>query len=245
MPLSEDAAAWAWLGLKLVVLVVTAVSFARPWTGDRRILAALAVVAFPPVVHDLVIGNVSTVTLLVLLAVARWEGLRAGALLGLVILLMPKPHLLPILVYLAFARRREFGGAMITILARVILGLAMFGTEPWLAFVETLREPLERTFTANIGFSGLLGPVGVVIGLGLVAAILRGGGDGRRESAATASASWPASSQVPTRSSTTWPGRSWLPSQPPCVRDRAGSHRFHGSWSYFPSFRSGWLGLPG
>jgi hypothetical protein len=65
----------------------------------------------------------------------------------------------------------------------VVAGLAVFGTEPWLGFVGTLREPLERTFTANIGFSGLLGPVGVAVGAVaalaiFIAAVLVGGARG-------------------------------------------------------------------
>ena len=196
-------------------------------------------------VHDLVIGNVSTVTLLVLLAVARWEGLRAGALLGLVILLMPKPHLLPVLVYLAFARRREFGGAMITILVGVLLGLAMFGTEPWLAFVERSASHFERTFTANVGFSGPARP-----------SRRRRSAWRRRPATLRRRRCWPAGVRGYGLSIVgrhrrgalhvhplSRPGRSSLPSQRACARDRAGSHRSHGSWSYFPSFRSGWLGL--
>jgi Glycosyltransferase family 87 len=183
VPLSEEAAAWAWLGVKVAVLVVAAAWYARPWSADRRWLVFLAVVAFPPVVHDLVLGNVSTLTLLALLAVARWDGARAGVVIGLLVLLMPKPHLIPVLAYLAFARRRDFAAAMATIAGGAAIGLAIFGVEPWLAFLETLREPLERTFTANVGFSGLLGPAGVVIGLGValaifVAAVMVGGSRG-------------------------------------------------------------------
>ena len=175
VPLGEDAAAWAWLGAKLVVLMVAAIWFARPWTGSRRWLVALAVLAFPPVVHDLVIGNVSTITLLVLLAVTRWQDARGGIAIGLLTVLMPKPHLVPVLAYLAIRRPRDFAAAAATMLGGVVIGLAIFGPEPWLAYVGTLREPLERTFTANVGFSGLLGPLGVIVGIGVAAVVFVGG----------------------------------------------------------------------
>lgn len=183
VPLGEDAAEWAWLAAKLVVLVVAAAWFARPWAGRRRWLVATAVLAFPPIVHDLVIGNVSTITLLVLLAVGRWRDPRAGIAVGLLTVLMPKPHLVPVLAYLAIRRPRDFAAAAATVLIGVVVGLAIFGADPWLAFVQTLREPLERTFTANVGFSGLLGPVGVIIGVGVaivvfVAGTLIGGSRG-------------------------------------------------------------------
>ena len=171
VPLSEDAAAWAWVGIKLVVLGVTAVWYARPWNGVDRWLVLLAVVAFPPIVHDLVLGNVSTITVLVLLALARWPDARGGVALGLLLALMPKPHLIPVLVYLAFRQRRAFAASVATIAVAVLAGVAIFGVEPWVAFAETLREPLERTFTANIGFSALLGPIGVVVGVVVAGAI--------------------------------------------------------------------------
>ena len=65
----------------------------------------------------------------------------------------------------------------------MLIGLLIFGVDPWLAFFDTLREPLERTFTANVGWSGLLGPVGVVIGVAIgvvvfVAGVRMGGARG-------------------------------------------------------------------
>lgn len=172
VPLTEEWAAWAWLALKLGVLGLAAAWFARAWPEGRRWLPALLVLAFPPIVHDLVIGNVSTLTVLVLLAVARWPDARGGIALGLLTVLMPKPHLLPVLVYLAVRRPRQFVASLATIVAGVAAGLLIFGADPWVAFIGTLREPLERTFTANVGFSGLLGPAGVAIGLVAGAAVL-------------------------------------------------------------------------
>jgi hypothetical protein len=171
VPLSAAAAAWAWVGIKLVVLGVAARWFSRPWTGIDRWLVLLAVVTFPPIVHDLVLGNVSTITLLVLLAVARWPDARGGIALGLLLAVMPKPHLIPVLGYLAFRQPRAFLASVGTIGASVLAGVALFGIDPWLEFAGTLREPLARTFTANIGFSGLLGPVGVVVGVAVAVAI--------------------------------------------------------------------------
>ena len=114
---------------------------------------------------------------------ARWQDARGGVALGLLTVLMPKPHLIPVLVYLAVRRPRDFLAALATMGAGVLIGLLIFGVEPWIAFVETLREPLERTFTANVGFSALLGPVGVVVGVViglfvLVAGTMLGGARG-------------------------------------------------------------------
>ena len=183
VPLTEDAAAWVWLFVKLGVLALTAAWYSSRWSGNQRLLVALLVLAFPPIVHDLVIGNVSTITVLALLAVARWQDPRGGVAIGLLTVLMPKPHLVPVLAYLAFRRPRDFAAAAATMGAGVLIGLAIFGVDPWLAFFETLREPLERTFTANVGWSGLLGPLGVLIGIAIgivvfVAGVRMGGARG-------------------------------------------------------------------
>ena len=76
--------------------------------------------------------------------------------------------------------------------------------DPWLAFIDTLREPLERTFTANIGFSGLLRPggvvIGVVVGVAVFVAGARMGGRARlRAEHHRGDPRWGR-----TRSSTTW-----------------------------------------
>ena len=167
VPLSADGAAWIWLVVKLAILTLTAFWYSSRWSGSQRLGVVLLVLAFPPIVHDLVIGNVSTITVLVLLAVARWQDARGGVAIGLLTVLMPKPHLVPVLAYLAIRRPRDFAAAALTMGAGVLIGLLIFGVDPWVAFFDSLREPLERTFTANIGWSGLLGPVGVVIGVAI------------------------------------------------------------------------------
>jgi Glycosyltransferase family 87 len=170
-----EASPVAWLVFKLVILAATAAWFARSWDANRRWLVILMVIAFPPIVHDLVIGNVSTLTLLVFLAVARWQDVRGGVALGLLTVLMPKPHLIPVLAYLAMRRPSDFLAAFGTIAMGVLVGVVIFGVDPWLGFIGTLREPLERTFTANVGWSNLLGPTGVILGIGIGLAVLVAG----------------------------------------------------------------------
>ena len=181
--LTPEAAAIAWLVVKLGLLAVAAAWFARDWQGEARWLVALLVLTFPPVLHDLIIGNISTVTLFVLVALLRWPDARGGIVMGVVVALAPKPHLIPVLIWMAFRRPQAFAGAAASALATVAIGLVIFGVQPWLEFLGTLREPLDRGFTANIGFSAYLGPIGVAIGLAAavvlaVLALRRSGSDG-------------------------------------------------------------------
>jgi alpha-1,2-mannosyltransferase len=164
-PMSETAAVWLWLGLKVVVLVAVAIGLARRWPGDVRWLVAGMVLFFPPIWHDLALGNVSTFTVAALAVIlARRDG-WGGLAFGLLLLLVPKPHLLPIAVWLAVRRPRDAVAALATLTVGVVAGVLSFGPELWLEWLATFREPLERTFTANVAFSGLLGPPGVAVGV--------------------------------------------------------------------------------
>ncbi|MEX0631013.1 MAG: glycosyltransferase family 87 protein [Chloroflexota bacterium] len=163
-PLSEAAATWTWLALKVLIAVGVAVGLARRWPRSAAPLIAGMVLFFPPIWHDLALGNVSVFTVAVLaVLLARRDGI-GGVAFGLLLLLAPKPHLLPIALWLAFRRPRDAATGLATLGVGVVAGVLVFGPDPWLNWLGTFREPLEREFTANIGFSGLLGQPGVVIG---------------------------------------------------------------------------------
>ena len=81
-------------------------------------------------------------------------------------------YLQQIVLWLAFCRPRDAATALATLAVSVAAGVIVFGPDLWLEWLATFREPLERTFTANIAFSGLLGPAGV--GVGVVAALVVG-----------------------------------------------------------------------
>jgi hypothetical protein len=129
------------------------------------------ILAFPPIWHDLALGNVSTFTVAVLaILLTRRDGL-GGAAFGLLLLLVPKPHLVPVAVWLAVRRPRDAVAAALTAGLGLLVGVVVFGPDLWLDWVATFREPLERTFTADISFGGRLGPAGVAVGVA-VAAVL-------------------------------------------------------------------------
>ena len=172
-PFTEEQAVIAWLVLKLAVLAAVAVWFARAQPMEWRVPAMLAVLFFPPVWHDLVLGNVSVFTLGVLLALLRWEARAGGLAFGLLLLLAPKPHLLPVGLWLLARRPRAAIAALVVVVLGGLAGVALFGVDLWLAYLATFTEPLSREFTANVGFSGLVGgPLGVGIGVAAAAVLL-------------------------------------------------------------------------
>ena len=182
-PLPEWAAVLAWLAIKAVVLVMAAALFARAWQQTHRPLAFGLGALFPPAMHDLMIGNVSSFTLAVEIMLLRLRPVVAGSAFGLLLLLVPKPHLVPILAWLLLRQTRTGLIVLGVSAAGLLAGVAVFGLDPWLGYVGTLREPLGRDFTANIALSGILGPVGVVVSLFLAGglftmAVLRRGPEG-------------------------------------------------------------------
>ncbi|MDQ4034390.1 MAG: DUF2029 domain-containing protein [Chloroflexota bacterium] len=182
-PLPEWLAILAWLAIKAVVLVLGAALFARAWSGTDRTLAFSLAALFPPAMHDLMIGNVSSFTLGVEIMLLRLRPWFAGPAFGLLLLLVPKPHLIPILAWLVIRQTRTGLISVGVSGGGLLIGLLVFGLEPWLGFIETLREPLGRDFTANIALSGMLGPAGVVLSVMLAAglfamAVLRRGPEG-------------------------------------------------------------------
>jgi hypothetical protein len=182
-PMPEWIAILAWLAVKAAVLVGAAALFARAWTGADRTFAFTLAALFPPAMHDLMIGNVSTFTLAVEIMLLRLRPAIAGPAFGLLLLLVPKPHLIPILAWLLLRQTRTGLIAVGVGAVGVLAGVVVFGIDPWLGFIGTLREPLGRDFTANIALSGILGPAGVVIStalaVGLFAlAVMRRGPEG-------------------------------------------------------------------
>ncbi|MCV0404498.1 MAG: DUF2029 domain-containing protein [Chloroflexi bacterium] len=182
-PFVEWVAVLLWLLIKAAALVAAAALFARAWNGANRTLAFGLAALFPPAMHDLMIGNVSSFTLAVEIMLIRLRPAIAGTAFGLLMLLFPKPHLVPVLVWLVVRQTRTGMYAVAVGAIGLIIGVAVFGLDVWIGFLGTLREPLGREFTANIGLSGLLGPAGVVLSALLAAglfamALLRRGPEG-------------------------------------------------------------------
>ena len=131
-PLSESAAAWLWLALKSAVVAAVAVGLGRRWSGEARWLVIGMVVFFPPLWHDLALGNVSVFTVAVLaVLLARRDGV-GGVAFGLLLLLAPKPHLVVLALWLAFRRPRDAVAALATLGAGIVAGVLVFRPELWL-----------------------------------------------------------------------------------------------------------------
>jgi alpha-1,2-mannosyltransferase len=149
---------WAALGAVLATLVVIGVA-RREGIGGRRdtILLVGAAFAFPPVIGELVMGNVHLV-LLGLLGGA-WLALRdersssMGALLGALVGVATIIKIFPAVIILWFLLRRRYRSAawaVGTIAVLAVATLPFTGLTPWLQYPQVLLNlgpPVDTTDT--------------------------------------------------------------------------------------------------
>ncbi|MEW5991523.1 MAG: glycosyltransferase family 87 protein [Chloroflexota bacterium] len=149
------AAAWAWTLLGALVLLTTVMAIARSEGLADRIRAATglgpwilvaAVLGFPPVVGELVLGNVHLV-LLGLLGLA-WLGLRGGTtrgerIAGVAIGVAAVIKVFPGVLLLWFLLTRRWQGAAFVVVgaaAATLLTLPFTGIQPWLDYPTVLAN---------------------------------------------------------------------------------------------------------
>ena len=150
--------AWLWAGLGAVILVATVAWIARAHgiVADRRRLLLLlaAAFAFPPVIGELVLGNVH-LELLGLFTLAWWGvrrgGARGEAVAGLAIGAAALVKIVPIVVVVWFIATGRWRAAAWSVLGAVLLAvltLPLTGLQPWLdypAVLANLGRPADAT----------------------------------------------------------------------------------------------------
>jgi hypothetical protein len=138
------------------------------WTAGDSWAAALAAVTFVPTVHDLVLGNVSVV-MTAAIALVFWGRDRwlSGVALGLVLATVPKPQLIPIVLWMLVFRRRSLAGTAATALAATGLGVLWLGFDRYRTFADVvLHAPyLGTPMQGNLGLTGLVPDLAVPLGL--------------------------------------------------------------------------------
>ena len=159
------AAAWIWLGLGLIMLIGSVLALWRSerlgerfsiLAGRRRWLLVAGALAFPPVVGELVLGNVHL--LLLALLTVSWLGVRrgtakgewaAGAAIGVATVIKVFPGLL-VLWFLLTRRWRAAAGAAVGAAIFAVITLPVTGSQPWLDFprvLANLSAPTDVTDT--------------------------------------------------------------------------------------------------
>jgi Glycosyltransferase family 87 len=168
LPADPRAANWLWFGIGLVILVVSVLAVARAegLAGPNARFALLrgrgawwlvaGALALPPIIAELVLGNVH-LEILGLLSLA-WLGLRrgtpngeavAGVAIGIAALMKVFPGLL-VLWLLASRRYRAALAAVVAAVAVTLITLPVTGVQPWLDYptvLANLGAPSDTTDT--------------------------------------------------------------------------------------------------
>jgi alpha-1,2-mannosyltransferase len=208
-PADFRAAAWIWNALGATILVASVLALHRSeGIGERYLLLAgrgrwllvAAAFAFPPVVGELVLGNVHLL-LLGLLTLA-WLGVRrgdggdargdwlAGIAVGVSAVIKVFPGLL-LLWFVLTGRYRAAAGVVLGVVGVALLTLPFTGVEPWLQYptvLANLSAPTDSTdtlaptvwLTPALGFTAARVLV-TIAGLAVLASSALGlGSSGRR-----------------------------------------------------------------
>jgi alpha-1,2-mannosyltransferase len=187
-PTDYRAAMWIWAAIGGVVVALVALGIARlerlPPDG-RRLAWVVAAFAFPPVVGELVMGNVH-ILLLGLLALGWW-GVRladrgdgrgelvAGLAIGAATLIKVFPGLI-VVWFVLTGRTRAAIWSVIGFAVLAVVTLPLTGLQPWLDYprvIANLGPPVEAydTLAPAVWLAGL---VGATVARVAVAAVVLG-----------------------------------------------------------------------
>jgi len=163
-----------WLALRLGVLAVGTALATRDRPSAERLLSFVAVALFVPTLYDLLLGNVS-ILLAAAVALVAWrrDASWTGIALGIALATVPKPQLVPILVWMLAYRRRALLGTAMTAAAASLVGALALGTTTYAAWIGVLRavDYLSSPMYGNLSLFAILpGPIALAAAVAAVAA---------------------------------------------------------------------------
>jgi Glycosyltransferase family 87 len=168
------------VGLKVILIVLCVADATRGRPLWQRIVAAVVVLTWLPVLADLWMGNTEVLLGCAMYLVVAHRHPAAGLGLALVLASVAKPILLPFLLWGLLYRRPAVlvavGGALLLTLA----GLVLLGAATYAAYLEALLSAGRYAvpFSGNIGLSGiapaLLLPLSALVVAGFALNLWRG-----------------------------------------------------------------------
>ncbi len=131
-----------WLLGRVGLLALCLARQTRGLSTQDRILLAIAAISFVPTLYDLLLGNVS-ILIAAVVALIAWsdDGYLAGLPLGLLLATIPKPALIPILLWMVVFRRRAFLSAVGSAAVFSAAGLVVLGAPAYGAWFQSLLHP--------------------------------------------------------------------------------------------------------
>ena len=124
----------------------------------ERVLVAIAVLGFVPLVYELITGQVTMLMAAAIYPLRDRDGWRRGIAFGVMLALLPKPLLAPLLVWMLFRRPRALAAAFITVAAVTLFGIAIMGLDIYRAWIDALVGTGQITRPGNIALTALGAP---------------------------------------------------------------------------------------
>jgi hypothetical protein len=160
--LPSAVAIGGWFVGRLGILLAGVARETRGLSNPDRVLVAIAAVGFIPTVHDLMLGN-NSILIAAAVALVAWpaDGYLPGLPLGLILATVPKPALIPILIWMAVFRRRALLSAVGSAAVLSLLGLIVLGASAYAAWFQVVLHPyyLGTDQPGNLALGGLLPPI--------------------------------------------------------------------------------------
>jgi hypothetical protein len=164
---TSDLAAVMMTFLELLVLVAGTWWATRRLATADRVLVILAALGFAPVVNELLLGQVTILIGAAIWVVRDHDTPVAGIPLGMVVALVPKPLVIPILLWMLVWRRRACAGALATVLVATLSGLLVLGPAAYIRWGEALVGAGSVTRHGNLAITSLV-PFPLAIAAGTV-----------------------------------------------------------------------------
>lgn len=143
--MSADQASVVMSLLAIVILLVGVALETRNHALIDRLLVAIAVLGFLPVVNEVILGQVTLLTAATAYPFRDRDGLVRGIAFGVALALVPKPMLIPLLIWMAVRRPRALLAAVGTAALLTLVGLLVVGTGPYSDWLAALRGAGEVT----------------------------------------------------------------------------------------------------
>ena len=159
-----------WVAVKIASLAGVA-TFAWRYASSpaARVLGGMVLVgfslAFPPVVHDLVLGNVMVLYLGAIALVCAYPNRRFAVIpLGILIAIAFKPFIVTVAVWLLIRERRRFVDLVAAAVVATILFALAIGPSVYIEYLVALPKlgGLAQPFSGNLGLSGISQPLALV-----------------------------------------------------------------------------------